>query len=372
MTWQKSYVYAGSRLLSTITNTSGNEVTEYHHPDRLGTRLISNPTTATQNEQLTLPFGTLISAETSATSNQRFTSYDRSEIAGGLDYAVNRNYNSGQSRFTQVDPIGMASASIGDPQSLNMYAYVQNNPIDFTDPSGLCIVNLNGETGSSSLSGCLVNVGGRRDMGGGSGGYSDTPFPEDEPGEPGEGGDDETGFECTPPDPSANDLWAAEAVAHYMGGSGEPIRLPLAAVEANPPSPFDFNGVQAAYNKGEGTYTFEDAHSPPIQVGNLLSSGGLQGQVLGRITFTLSGTLKVDKDLNYMFHGTIGILPDRFDFTDDDKGKQNRGLGYDQSASIGNQIPGKAFLIYIHGKWDVLYRNRRDGSISRFCERQRR
>ncbi|MFV0388568.1 MAG: RHS repeat-associated core domain-containing protein [Pyrinomonadaceae bacterium] len=55
----------------------------------------------------------------------------------GLDYAVNRTYNSGQSRFTQVDPIGMASASIGDPQSLNMFAYVTNDPVNSVDPSGL-------------------------------------------------------------------------------------------------------------------------------------------------------------------------------------------------------------------------------------------
>ncbi len=31
----------------------------------------------------------------------------------------------------------MASASIGDPQSLNLFAYTQNNPVDFVDPSGL-------------------------------------------------------------------------------------------------------------------------------------------------------------------------------------------------------------------------------------------
>ncbi len=76
------------------------------------------------------------SSGTGAPSNQRFTSYDRSEDTG-LDYAVNRTYNSGQSRFTTVDPIGMASASIGDPQSLNLFAYVTNNPVDFVDPSGL-------------------------------------------------------------------------------------------------------------------------------------------------------------------------------------------------------------------------------------------
>ena len=50
---------------------------------------------------------------------------------------MNRTYNSGQSRFTQVDPIGMASASIGDPQSMNLFAYTGNNPIDFVDPLGL-------------------------------------------------------------------------------------------------------------------------------------------------------------------------------------------------------------------------------------------
>jgi hypothetical protein len=31
----------------------------------------------------------------------------------------------------------MAASSLGDPQSLNMFAYVQNMPTDFVDPSGL-------------------------------------------------------------------------------------------------------------------------------------------------------------------------------------------------------------------------------------------
>ena len=136
MNWAKSYIYAGSRLLSTITKSGSSELTEYHHPDRLGTKLVTDSTANTAKSQSTLPFGALIPAETQATTNQKFTSYDRSG-ATGLDYAVNRTYNSGQSRFTQVDPIGMASASIGDPQSLNMFAYTQNNPVDFVDPSGL-------------------------------------------------------------------------------------------------------------------------------------------------------------------------------------------------------------------------------------------
>ena len=135
--WKKSYIYAGSRLLSTITNNgSGGETLEFQHPDRLGTKLITNNTANTSFEQSTLPFGTALDAETSGTTNQRFTSYDRSAVAN-LDYAVNRSYSPAQSRFTSVDPIGMSATSIGNPQSMNLYAYVQNNPIDYTDPSGL-------------------------------------------------------------------------------------------------------------------------------------------------------------------------------------------------------------------------------------------
>jgi RHS repeat-associated protein len=67
---------------------------------------------------------------------KKFTSYDRSD-ATGLDYAVNRFYSSQQGRFTQVDPIGMGAASLGNPQTLNLYAYCGNDPINNVDPDGL-------------------------------------------------------------------------------------------------------------------------------------------------------------------------------------------------------------------------------------------
>lgn len=139
LNWKKSYVYAGSRLLSTATNNNqGGETTEFHHPDRLGTKLVTNNSANTSFEQSTLPFGTSLDAEAvgTNTTNQRFTSYDRS-TAANLDYAVNRSYSSGQGRFTSVDPIGMSAMSQMNPQSNNLYAYVRNNPVDFTDPSGL-------------------------------------------------------------------------------------------------------------------------------------------------------------------------------------------------------------------------------------------
>lgn len=135
--WSKSYVYLGGRLLSTLTPNGGSEVVEHHHPDQLGTRLVTNAAAGTALEQVKLPFGTWLNSEsTDTSSNRRFTSYDRS-AASGLDYAVNRQYDSQQGRFTQVDPIAMNSTSLDRPQTLNLYAYVTNDPINNTDSDGL-------------------------------------------------------------------------------------------------------------------------------------------------------------------------------------------------------------------------------------------
>jgi hypothetical protein len=55
--WSQSYVYLGDRLLSTLTPNAGAEAIQYHHPDRLGTRVVSDPG-GTSFELVTLPFGT--------------------------------------------------------------------------------------------------------------------------------------------------------------------------------------------------------------------------------------------------------------------------------------------------------------------------
>jgi RHS repeat-associated protein len=66
-----------------------------------------------------------------------FATY-RSDTSTNLRYARNRYYSSTLARFTTPDPY-RASGGPADPQSWNRYAYVQNDPVNYHDPSGLYI-----------------------------------------------------------------------------------------------------------------------------------------------------------------------------------------------------------------------------------------
>jgi len=68
-----------------------------------------------------------------------FTSKER-DSETGLDFFGARYMSSAQGRFTSPDwsakPQPVPYASLDDPQSLNLYAYVRNNPLSRIDPDG--------------------------------------------------------------------------------------------------------------------------------------------------------------------------------------------------------------------------------------------
>jgi len=86
--------------------------------------------------------------------SQKFTGKER-DSETGLDWFESRYYSSAQGRFTSPDEFkggfldafsGQAAfqagplpyADISDPQTLNKYSYVRNNPLRYTDPDGHC------------------------------------------------------------------------------------------------------------------------------------------------------------------------------------------------------------------------------------------
>jgi RHS repeat-associated protein len=120
---------------------------------------------------VSLPFGDGTSTSGSCQPSPNFFTGKERDSESGNDYAMARYNVNLLGRFNSSDPL---SGSIGDPQSLNRYAYVANNPLSFVDPLGLllkgpgntCIGDTNGIVcGPGGIDGGGDNPG----MGGGGG-----------------------------------------------------------------------------------------------------------------------------------------------------------------------------------------------------------
>ncbi|CAG4920168.1 RHS repeat-associated core domain-containing protein [Paraburkholderia gardini] len=87
---------------------------------------LANGTGATIASQAYGPFG-----ETDGTPASRFGYTGQQYLAAlGLYYYKARMYSPTLGRFLQTDPVGTAD-------DLNLYVYVKNNPVNFTDPTGM-------------------------------------------------------------------------------------------------------------------------------------------------------------------------------------------------------------------------------------------
>jgi len=111
----------------------------YYFADHLGTahgieRVLSGQNTGTFCYDADFyPFGVERTVTDSCDSAYKFTGKER-DSESGLDNFGARYDASNLGRFMSPDPLFGHS---GDPQTLNKYAYVGNNPITFNDPSGL-------------------------------------------------------------------------------------------------------------------------------------------------------------------------------------------------------------------------------------------
>jgi RHS repeat-associated protein len=79
------------------------------------------------------PFGDLFKERTTEVTERSFAGH-RFEDNSGLYYMRARWYDPVVGRFLATDPVVRSS---GSPQSINAYSYVENNPINRVDPTGL-------------------------------------------------------------------------------------------------------------------------------------------------------------------------------------------------------------------------------------------
>lgn len=110
-------------------NPDGSKV--FIHNDHLGSSSVVTNATGTKVEETKYdPWGEVKSGGTK--TKFQYTGQEK-DIESGLNYYNFRYYNSHIRRFSQPDDI---IPNPYDPQSLNRYSYVNNNPLRYTDPSG--------------------------------------------------------------------------------------------------------------------------------------------------------------------------------------------------------------------------------------------
>ncbi len=145
------YNALGQLIAEFTTGTPQNNGTNYLTNDILGTpRVIAKADGSIRFRHDHLPFGEQLYAGTGSRTTglgyddslaqanqtrQKFTSYER-DFETGLDYAQHRYYANAAGRFVNADPTLLSVAAI-NPQTWNRYSYTLNNPLVFTDPTGL-------------------------------------------------------------------------------------------------------------------------------------------------------------------------------------------------------------------------------------------
>ncbi|MEN3325328.1 MAG: hypothetical protein V7638_135 [Acidobacteriota bacterium] len=153
------FVYnAAGQMIAEYSDTppAVSGATSYITADQLGT-----PRAITKADQTVIgrhdyqPFGEEIPVASGRTGvsgysatdslRQHFTGKER-DVETKLDYFLARYYSSEKGRFVSPDPIVISDKQSENPQLWNLYNYAGNNPLLYTDPTGMEVVRLGQHT----------------------------------------------------------------------------------------------------------------------------------------------------------------------------------------------------------------------------------
>jgi RHS repeat-associated protein len=128
--WDRGEVYVGGRRVATYNNGT----TYFIHTDQLGTDRVRTTISGSVYQACNnLPFGDNFSCPGSDATPMHFTGKNHLYESGLDDFGA-RYLADTMGRFMTPDLMGGHQE---DPQTLNKYSYVRNNPLNLTDPTGL-------------------------------------------------------------------------------------------------------------------------------------------------------------------------------------------------------------------------------------------
>jgi RHS repeat-associated protein len=149
--WEEDYIYGESGVVAGERMWFYGE-RRHFHLDHLGSvRMITGDSRMRYGRHDYYPFGVEQTSSAQEVTNFGFYRPDPMKFAGHerdfngylnvdntmyLDYMHARHYNPNLGRFLSVDPVLDIKQATKNPQGWNRYAYVLNNPLRFTDPTG--------------------------------------------------------------------------------------------------------------------------------------------------------------------------------------------------------------------------------------------
>lgn len=149
--WTREEIYAAGRHLATYSG-GATGTTYFAHADSVGTERLRTNVAGTSYEACTsLPFGDWMQCTGSDPSPLHFNAKEH-DAESGLDNFGARYYASLHGRWLTPDwsarQEAVPYASLENPQTLNLYAYVGNNPVTRADLDGHAsrTITQNGET----------------------------------------------------------------------------------------------------------------------------------------------------------------------------------------------------------------------------------
>jgi RHS repeat-associated protein len=132
---QVKHIFAGPlRVATRVTSGGPNAGAYFVHGDHLGSLNVLTNSQGAEVQRLTYrPWGETQSNTGTVDFDQRRFTGQEQDPETGLYFYQARYYHPELGRFLSPDPLVPGA---GDPQNLNRYSYANNNPVNFTDPTG--------------------------------------------------------------------------------------------------------------------------------------------------------------------------------------------------------------------------------------------